>query len=147
MRQFCDELGIKGEMPNITRTRKAGAKATSLQLTSGEMDNVSRQMGHNSHTSELYYRTKAAGKQSLVAYKNMTKMTTANPDKYVNVNTLIQDYFSDQIRDVVSPLAIDLKKFMKLHPNVQLSQKQIQDRVRAINRRTIREMKRDSENK
>ena len=40
MRQFCDELGIKGEMPNITRTRKAGAKATSAQLTSGEMDNA-----------------------------------------------------------------------------------------------------------
>ena len=67
---FCRIIGFEGKVPSLTSFRKAGATVARERLGDGEMEQVSRQMSHSSHTSEAYYRTKIWGKRSLAAFKH-----------------------------------------------------------------------------
>ena len=74
IRAYAIEVGLT-RIPSLTAVRKAGAVTGRAVLSNPEMEAMSRQMSHSSATSELYYRVRKGGKQSLSAFKWMQMLT------------------------------------------------------------------------
>ena len=74
IRAYAIEVGLT-RIPSLTAVRKAGAVTGRAVLSNPEMEAMSRQMSHSSATSELYYRVRKGGKQSLSAFKSMQMLT------------------------------------------------------------------------
>ncbi len=47
----------------------------------------------------------------------MTKTTIGNENKTLNVNEIIGEYFKEDIKNVVSPVAT-IKEFLELYPSI-----------------------------
>ena len=147
---YAKSLGLE-KPPSLTATRKAGATAGCSALPKRAMEDLSRHMSHSSSTSELYYRVRKGGRQSLEAFKNIQKLSgkckVYNGNKFKNFlvdppqihlpdnfDEAIDVFFKEEIGNKTTPSLKKCEEFI-LAFECERNKKQVQDRVRTINKK------------